>query len=65
MFDILSGLALSSVTTNTVATALTNVDLTGVLGEVLSLLPIVLPVVITFIGVRKAISFLIGSLRRA
>lgn len=50
---------------NTVATAINNVDLSGILEELLSLLPVVLPTIVGFIGVRKAISFLIGSLRRA
>ena len=63
MIGFLTGGA--STAAGTVATALTNVDLTGVLDELLALLPIVLPVVIGFIGVRKGISFLIGSLRRA
>lgn len=42
-----------------------NVDLTGVVNEVVSLLPVVLPTIIVFLGIRKGISFLIGSLRRA
>lgn len=45
--------------------ALTGVTLTTVLDEVVNLLPIVLPVVIGFIGIRKGISFLLGSLREA
>lgn len=45
--------------------AVANVDMTGILSEIISLLPLVLPVIIGFIGVRKGISFLIGSLRRA
>ena len=64
MFGILSGLAASS-TTTVVSTAISGVDLTGILNEVVSLLPICLPLMITFIGIRKGISFLIGSLRRA
>lgn len=55
----------ASAAANTVATALANVDMTGVLDELIALLPLVLPVVIAFIGVRKGISFVIGSLRRA
>ena len=64
MFGLLSGLAASS-TTTVVSTAISGVDLTGILNEVVSLLPICLPLMITFIGIRKGISFLIGSLRRA
>ena len=56
---------LTSSITSQVGTAITGTDLTGILNEVIGLLPIVLPVVIGFIGVRKGISFLIGSLRRA
>lgn len=48
-----------------VATAVTGTDMSGILTEIINLLPVVLPVVIGFIGVRKGISFLIGSLRRA
>lgn len=48
-----------------ISTAIANVDLTGILNEIISLLPLVLPVVVGFIGIRKGISFLIGSLRRA
>lgn len=37
----------------------------GVLDEVLGLLPILIPVMIGFIGIRKGISFLQGVLHRA
>ena len=37
----------------------------GVLDEVLALLPILIPVMIGFIGIRKGISFLQGVLHRA
>lgn len=47
------------------AVSSSNVDLTGVVNEVVSLLPVVLPTIIVFLGIRKGISFLIGSLRRA
>lgn len=63
---ILSGLLLSGTTTaGTVASTIQNVDMSGILQEVVSLLPVVLPVIVAFLGVRKGISFLIGSLRRA
>lgn len=39
--------------------------LSGVLDEVIALLPIAIPVVIGFIALRKGISFLIGILRSA
>lgn len=50
---------------NTVATAITGIDFSGILTEIVSLLPVLLPTVVAFIAVRKGISFLIGSLRRA
>lgn len=66
MLELFSGIALTSATTsNSVATAISGTDLSGILNEIISLLPVVLPVVVGFIGVRKGISFLIGSLRRA
>lgn len=39
--------------------------LSGVLGEITGLLPIIIPVIISFIAIRKGISFLIGTLRGA
>lgn len=39
--------------------------LQGVLNEIVALLPTVLPVVITFLAIRKGISFVIGMLRSA
>lgn len=56
---------LTSSVANTVATAITGVDLSVMLEEVVSLLPAVLPTLVGFMAVRKGISFLIGSLRRA
>ena len=56
---------LTSSTANTVATAINGVDLSVMLEEVVSLLPAVLPTLVGFMAVRKGISFLIGSLRRA
>lgn len=44
---------------------LTNVDLTLVLDEVKSLVPIVLPVIIGFIAFRKGISFVKNALKGA
>lgn len=37
----------------------------GVLDEIISLLPILIPVAITFIAIRKGISFLLGTLKSA
>lgn len=37
----------------------------GVLDEIIGILPIVIPVAITFIAVRKGISFLLGTLKGA
>ena len=37
----------------------------GVLNEIVGLLPVVIPVMITFIGLRKGISFLQGVLHSA
>lgn len=37
----------------------------GVLDGVKSLLPTLLPISVGFIGIRKGISFLLGTLRRA
>ena len=48
-----------------VANAITGVNFSGILTEIISLLPVLLPTIVGFIAVRKGISFLIGSLRRA
>lgn len=37
----------------------------GVLDGVKSLLPTLLPIMVGFIGIRKGISFLLGSLKKA
>lgn len=39
--------------------------LEGLLAEITSLLPIIIPALISFIAIRKGISFLIGTLRGA
>lgn len=44
---------------------ITSTMLEGVLGEIVGVLPTVLPVMITFLGIRKCISFVIGMLRSA
>ena len=40
-------------------------SLSGVLDEIVGLLPVVIPVMIGFIALRKGISFLISTLRSA
>ncbi len=47
------------------ASVVTEEMLSGVLDEVVNLLPIAIPVVIGFIALRKGISFLVGILRSA
>ena len=44
---------------------ITNAMLSGVLNEVIGLLPICLPVLITFIGLRKGIAFVQNILHSA
>lgn len=44
---------------------ITSTMLQGVLNEVTGVLPTVIPVLITFIAIRKGISFVIGELRGA
>ena len=39
--------------------------MSGVLDEIIGVLPVCLPVMITFIGIRKGISFVTGVLRAA
>ena len=41
------------------------VDFNIVLNEMISLLPAILPVVLTYIGFRKGLNFLLGMLRGA
>lgn len=52
-----SGAVLSSIVTSAM--------LQGVLAEITSLLPIIIPVAISFIAIRKGISFLLGTLKGA
>lgn len=39
--------------------------MTGVFSEVFGVLPVVIPAIISFIAVRKGLSFLLGALRKA
>lgn len=47
------------------AEIVTSTMLQGVLNEITSLLPVIIPALISFIAIRKGISFLIGTLRGA
>lgn len=50
---------------STIAGAVSSSDLNGVLTEIIALLPVVIPVVIGYIGLRKGIKFLFSTLRSA
>lgn len=52
-------------TTAVVANAVKGVALDGVLTELTALIPVVIPVCISFLAIRKGISFLIGTLQSA
>lgn len=47
------------------ANALKDIDLSSISTEIVGVLPIVLPVAITVMAVRKGINFLFGALRGA
>ena len=65
MVDLL--LTGGTTTANTVASVIqtNSISFSGILEEVVNLLPVTIPVLVGFLGIRKGISFLIGSLRRA
>lgn len=44
---------------------ITSTMMSGVLDQVIDLLPVVLPVMITFVGLRKGISFVMSMLQSA
>lgn len=52
-------------TASALASVITTDMVKGVLNEVLALLPIVLPAALTFLGIRKGISFVLGILHSA
>lgn len=54
-----TGTAVASV----LATALKGVSLAGITTEITGAIPVVLPVVVTVLALRKGISFLMGTLR--
>lgn len=47
------------------ATALADISMAGITTEIVGVLPIVLPVAITVMALRKGIGFLMGTLRGA
>ena len=52
-------------TTGVLSKVVTQQMMSGVLDEIIGVLPVCLPVMITFIGIRKGISFVTGVLRTA
>lgn len=56
---------MTTATTTVLSTIVTAQMLGGVLDEVTGLLPVVIPVMIGFIAIRKGIGFLRGILRSA
>lgn len=52
-------------TTGTLSTVVTAESMNGVMTEITSLLPIVIPVLVGFIAIRKGIAFVRGILRSA
>lgn len=56
-----SGVAAAGV----LAGALKDVTLSGITSEIVGVLPIVIPVAVTVLALRKGISFLMGTLRGA
>ncbi len=52
-------------TAATLSTIITADMVKGVLNEVLALIPVVLPAALTFLGIRKGISFVLGILHSA
>ncbi len=61
---VLAGAAESG-TSGVLAKVVTQQMMSGVLDEIIGVLPVCLPVMITFIGIRKGISFVTGVLRAA
>lgn len=51
--------------TTTLASVVTSDMVSGVLGEVVALLPVIIPAMIGFIAIRKGVSFVLGMLRSA
>lgn len=57
--------ALAETASSSLASIITADMVTGVLDQLLSLLPVVIPAMITLLGIRKGISFVLGMLRSA
>lgn len=55
----------SATTTTILGNVITSNMLSGVFNELVGVLPVVIPAVISFLAVRKALSFVLGSMRRA
>lgn len=53
------------VVSSTLTSIVTQDMLSGVMDEVKGLLPVVIPVSIGYLALRKGLSFLLGTLRRA
>ena len=51
--------------TGVLSKVVTQQMMSGVLDEIIGVLPVCLPVMITFIGIRKGINFVTGVLRAA
>lgn len=49
----------------TLSSVVTSNMLSGVLQEIVGLLPVVIPALLGFIAIRKGISFVIGNMRKA
>lgn len=55
----------TATTTSVLSTVITDTMLSGVLNEILGLLPVCIPVMITFIALRKGIAFVQSILHSA
>lgn len=62
---ILASSATPSTATGQIASVVTSGMMQGVLDEVIALLPVCIPVMISFIGLRKGISFIQSVLHSA
>jgi len=51
--------------TGTLQSIVTSNMLSGVLTEIVELLPVVIPALLGFIAIRKGISFVLGNMRKA
>ncbi len=65
MLDPMILASAASTTTGQIASVVTSGMMQGVLDEVIALLPVCIPVMISFIGLRKGISFIQSVLHSA